>query len=68
MLFLLPSSSKKFSAQKRSSSQVLKPFLWLGHTLPPLLHGNALEVTVKYELSIYVTRTAVFFLQNNFTK
>ena len=26
------------------------------------------SITVKYELSIYVTGTAVFFLQNNFAK
>ena len=68
VLFLLKNSSKKFSTQKRSSSQVLKPF-FMDRTYaasPPTwkcFTSNAL--TVKYELSIYVTRTVAFLLQNN---
>ena len=75
VLFLLPNSSKKLSAQKCSSFQVLKAFFY-GYDircLPPTWKYFT-NITVKYELSSYVTDTVVsycktiykivFFLKN----
>ena len=66
VLFLLPNSCKKFSAQMRSSSQVLKAFFMARtYTVPPPTWKCITSITVKYELSIYVTRAVVFLLQSN---
>ena len=65
VLFLLPNSSKKFSAQMRSSSQVLKAFFMARtYAVPPPTWKCFTSITVKYEL-IYVTRAVVFLLQSN---
>ena len=65
VLLLLPNSSKRFSAQRRSSSQVLKAFFMVRtYTASPPTWKCFTSITVKYELSIYVTRTVAFLLQN----
>ena len=62
VLFLLPNSSKKFSAQKCSSSQVLKAFFY-GYDIGclPSYMEIFTSITVKYELSSYVTDTLVSY-------
>ena len=66
VLFLFPHSSKKLRVQNRSSSQVLKA-LFMGRTYAafPSTWKCFTSITVKFELSSYVTGMVVFLLQKN---